>query len=55
MALHVILGGNPVDGTEVFGPFKQPEQAIDWADAECPYDDWFLMVLNEPVKKDEVF
>ena len=32
MGMHVVLVGNPVDGFEVYGPFKTYDHAAAWTD-----------------------
>ena len=46
MGMHVVLVGNPVDGVEVFGPFKTGDDAVEWASAYCRDDrDWWVARL----------
>ena len=43
-----VFAGNPIHGMELFGPFKTPDAAISWAETDCPYDEWWLVTLQEP-------
>lgn len=50
---YIILGGNPVDGTEAYGPFSNGDDATRWAETDCPWDDWFLMKLKSTKEVEE--
>lgn len=46
MSLCVVVKGNPADGFEVVGPFKQEHYAVDWAEEWLPDIDWWVMPLK---------
>lgn len=51
MGLHVAVVGDPIDGIEIFGPFKTGCEAVDWL-ASCDLNGW-IVPLQEPVAEDE--
>ena len=40
MSMHVVIIGNPVDGIEVYGPFKTYDHAAAWTDESTPVATW---------------
>lgn len=46
MSLCVVMTGNPVEGFEVIGPFKQPHYASEWADEWLDDLDWWVLPLK---------
>ena len=46
MSLCVVMTGNPVEGFEVIGPFKQPHYASEWADEWIDDLDWWVLPLK---------
>ena len=46
MSLCVVMTGNPVEGFEVIGPFKQPHYASEWADEWLDSLDWWVLPLK---------
>ena len=46
MSLCVVVTGNPGDGFNVIGPFKQEHYASEWADEWLPDIDWWVMPLE---------
>lgn len=44
--LSAVITGNPIDGFEVVGPFKQPQYAADWADTWTDDVDWWVVPLQ---------
>ena len=46
MSLCVVVKGNPADGFEVIGPFKQEYYASEWAQEWLPDVDWWVMPLK---------
>ena len=52
MSKAIIIAGNPVDGFTVNGPFRDSEQACDWADWKLEAD-WWLTELEEPEDLEE--
>lgn len=46
MSLCVVVKGNPADGYNVIGPFKQEYYAVDWAQEWLPDVDWWVMPLE---------
>lgn len=51
MSLSVVVAGNPSEGYQVIGPFKQPQYAAEWADEWVPDTDWWVL----PLKSEEEF
>ena len=51
---HVIIVGNPVDGLETYGPFRNAVEACEFGntDADLP-DEWWIMPVH-PVERDEI-
>jgi len=43
-----VMAGSPVNGVELYGPFKDADRAISWAEIDCPYDSWWIVPLVEP-------
>lgn len=51
MGMHVVIVGNPVDGVEIFGPFKTGDEATEWGDSHADvgkYRDWWVVPLTAP-------
>jgi hypothetical protein len=47
--------GNPVDGIEVYGPFDNPGEAVEWAAAQqevCGHDFWVTKLLSPNEEED---
>ena len=42
----VVILGNPVDGFNIVGPFKNHMDAMTWAEAIC--GDWWITTLEDP-------
>lgn len=45
MGMHVVLIGNPIDGMEIFGPFKTGIDAANWAERYACGDSWVVAPL----------
>jgi hypothetical protein len=45
MSLYIVVTGNPADGFEHIGPFKQEHYASEWADTWLPDLDWWVVPL----------
>ena len=43
---YIVLVGNPIDGINVFGPFRDYQDASDWAEG-CDNDNW-ITELEKP-------
>ena len=45
----MVITGNPVQGFDFFGPFDDPQQAVDWA-ADLIEADWWVAELTSPAR-----
>lgn len=52
MGMHVVLVGDPINGTEVFGPFKTGPEAEKWA-ATYAIDNWVIAPLKAQSVQEE--
>ncbi len=54
MSLCIVVTGNPADGFEHIGPFKQEHHAAEWADTWLPTLDWWVIpLIHEKDKEHE--
>ena len=53
VSLCVVMTGNPVEGFEIIGPFKQPHYASEWADEWLDDLDWWVLPLQSEETKQE--
>jgi hypothetical protein len=44
----LLIAGNPVDGFEFYGPFEDPMEAGDWAQAGLNGRDWWVANVAPP-------
>lgn len=51
MGLCIVMTGNPIDGFETIGPFKQEHYAAEWADEWLPDLDWWVLPLIHESEK----
>lgn len=47
-AQRVIIAGNPLDGFEYVGPFRDPEAATRWAEWGRGSESWWMAQLTTP-------
>ena len=52
MSLCVVVTGNPADGFEYIGPFKQEHHAAEWADTWLATLDWWVIPLTHEKDKE---
>lgn len=52
MGMHVVLIGDPINGMEVFGPFKTGIDAEKWASAYA-IDSWVIAPLKAQSVQEE--
>jgi hypothetical protein len=45
MSLCAVVTGNPADGFQTIGTFKQETYAVDWASTWLPDDDWWIVPI----------
>lgn len=45
---YVVLVGNPLDGTSVYGPFNDANDAGDWAGDEMRNETWWTVSVLAP-------
>ena len=45
MSLCAVVTGNPADGFQTIGPFKQEAYAVDWASTWLVDNDWWIVPL----------
>ena len=50
--MYIIVAGNPFDGFDFYGPFRDIEDAIDYADRQFFGETWWVANI-EPVKETE--
>ena len=43
-----LVVGNPVDGVRLYGPFRYPEDADGFAEAELRHQEWWSVELHRP-------
>jgi len=46
--MFVVLIGNPIDGSAIYGPFATAQDAEDWADGA--QDDYWIVPLQSPTE-----
>jgi len=44
--MYIVVLGNPVDGFTFWGPFRNVEDAIDWAERSVLTTSWWIADLN---------
>lgn len=44
--MWVIVYGNPFDGLNLFGPFTDHDEAVEFAEAE--FEEWHVVALERP-------
>ncbi len=44
----VVVVGDPINGITIYGPFKDAEDAISWAQSEVTKEPWWTAALETP-------
>ena len=46
--MYIIVVGNPIDGTNMFGPFNTSEDALWYGENNYVDEDWWMVELITP-------
>ena len=46
MSFCAIMVGDPIEGFQLVGPFKQEHYAVDWASEWLADQEWWVLPLN---------
>lgn len=51
----LVITGNPIDGFSYHGPFRNSEEANDWADDELRGEEWWVAHMTPQTKRRKTF
>jgi hypothetical protein len=51
----VVITGNPCDGFSYHGPFRNCDDANDWADDKLRGQEWWTAEMSTPTKRQKLF
>lgn len=45
---YVVAKGDPFDGVTLYGPFKDYDSALEWAECNDREGEWWVVGINNP-------